>query len=186
MPNEKQKTDRIWLATIGLLALVVAATIAGVATWFLTPKVAYVESAKLVDGFTETVKARKVVDEKKAAWEQELKQLEDSLGATVEKMKTAYEQAGPTRRKELDEELKKRNGDLARYGEAVQQKAAQAEQQVMGEVVNKIDAFLAVWGEQHGYDLIMGTMAGGNIVYADKRMDVTVEVLGDLNEHYSK
>ncbi|HEX2957708.1 MAG TPA: OmpH family outer membrane protein [Chitinispirillaceae bacterium] len=68
----------------------------------------------------------------------------------------------------------------------LRQKKVAREQELMQPVIDKINKFMELWGAKHGYRFVFGTMAGGNIVMADRKYDVTTKVIQDLNEHYKK
>jgi outer membrane protein len=66
----------------------------------------------------------------------------------------------------------------------VKQQAAAKDGELMDPVVKKVNSFLDLWGKQHGYDLIFGTMSGGNVLQANPAFNVTAAVLKDLNAQY--
>lgn len=170
------------------LILVIIIVAAGLATnyYFLTPKIAYVESSKVIDSFTEAIKARQKLEADVEQWEKELKMIEDSLNTATTELKNGYEKGSNEKKKELAENLDKWNRDYARYSRSVEQKKVAREQELMQPVIDKINKFMEIWGAQHGYRFVFGTMAGGNIVMADRKYDVTTKVIQDLNEHYKK
>jgi outer membrane protein len=147
-------------------------------------KIAYVESSKVIDSFSEAIKARKKLEADIEQWDKELKKIEDSLNASSTAFKEGFEKAAHAKKKELAANLEKWNGDYARYGRSIEQKKLTREQELMQPVIEKINKFMEVWGNEHGYQFIFGTMAGGNIVMADRKFDVTNKVIQDLNKHY--
>lgn len=169
---------------VALIALAVAT--GAVALHFIqkAPKMGYAETAVLMSEFSEAIKARKEFEAAQKEWDANLKSLNDSLMATMERMKVGYDKSPAAVKDSLRGLLEKRNDDLQRYTNAVKQMAVEKEKQLMDPVIRKINSHLDLWGKRHGYDMIFGTMTGGNILQANARFNVTSAVLDDLNKHY--
>lgn len=149
-----------------------------------SPKIGYVETAILMTEFSEATKAHIEFENAQKEWDTNLKALNDSLMATMEKMKADYEKSSSTTKDSLRSLLQKRNDDLQRYTNAVKKLAVDKEKQLMDPVIRKINSHLDLWGKQHGFDMIFGTMNGGNILQANSEHNLTTRVLKDLNDHY--
>lgn len=170
-----------------IIALVALAAAAGAIVLHFVqkpPKVGYAETAVLMSEFSEAIKAKKEFEAAQKEWDANLKALNDSLMATMDRMKAEYDKSPAATKDSLRNLLQKRNDDLQRYTNAVKQKAVEKEKELMDPVIRKINSHLDVWGKQHGYDLILGTMSGGNILQANPVFNVTAKVLKDLNETY--
>jgi outer membrane protein len=155
--------------------------------WSLThkpPKLAYAETSVLLAEFTEAIQARKEFDAAQNVWNDSLKTLNDSLTAAIERAKASFETAKPVQKDSIQKVLNARNADLQAYAAAVKQQAAAKDGELMDPVVKKVNSFLDLWGKQHGYDLIFGTMSGGNVLQANPAFNVTAAVLKDLNAQY--
>jgi outer membrane protein len=148
------------------------------------PRIAYAETATLMTGFNEAIKARKQLEDQSKEWDGNIKTLNDSLNAAMDRLKSEYDKAPPARKNELRALLERRNEDLQRYTNAVKKMSDQKEKEVMGPVINEMNAFMKTWGKQHGYALILGTTNGGNILQADPELDVTANLLLDMNGHF--
>jgi outer membrane protein len=53
-------------------------------------------------------------------------------------------------------------------------------------VLNSIMEYLESLEGQENYQFVLGTSFGGNILYANKNLNVTENVIKGLNEKYSK
>jgi outer membrane protein len=61
----------------------------------------------------------------------------------------------------------------------------QEEEQVMNrQILNSIMEYLGEFNKVKGYNYILGNSFGGNVLYADKTLDITQEVLTGLNAKY--
>jgi len=175
---------RNFLNWTGPLGLALGACALGLHLANRPPKIAYAETATLMTEFSEAIKARKQFEDQSKEWDGNIKTLNDSLNAAMNKLKVEYEKASPAKKDELRTLLQKRNEDLQRYSNAVKKMSDDKEKELMGPVVKEMNAYMKIWGKQHGYSLIFGTTSGGNILQADAGLDVTSNLLQDLNSHY--
>jgi outer membrane protein len=61
----------------------------------------------------------------------------------------------------------------------------QEEEQVMNrQILNSITEYLTEYNKVKGYNYILGNSFGGNVLYADKTLDITQDVLKGLNAKY--
>jgi outer membrane protein len=148
------------------------------------PKIGYVETAVLMNEFKESIKARDEFEADKSRWDQNIKTINDSLTAALERMKSGFDKASEKEKDAMRQELDSRNAELSRYTKAIQQKAVEREKELMDPVIRKINTFLESWGKEHGFSLILGTMSGGNILQASPKLNLTSEIVKDLNAAY--
>lgn len=146
--------------------------------------IAYVDTAKLIDGYEGTKAARKQFEDKSKVWQANV----DTLVKQWENEIKAYEKerAGMTdKEKQLKEELLgNQQQQLRQYQEAMQNKAKEEDQNMTQTVMNNINDYLKEYGKKEGYTYILGT-SGGNIVYAKEAQNITEEVLNGLNVEYN-
>lgn len=169
---------------VALIALVIALVSVSLQFTRTVPKIGYAETTVLMSEFSEAIKARKEFEKSQKEWDSNLKALNDSLMSGMEKMKAQYDKASPHVKDSLRSLLQKRNDDLQRYTNAVKKLAIDKEKELMDPVVRKINSYMDLWGKEHGYTLILGTMSGGNILQADGNYNLTSKILKDLNETY--
>jgi outer membrane protein len=62
------------------------------------------------------------------------------------------------------------------------------EQQVVAnrKVLDSIMKYLAEIQHEYNYKIVLGTQFGGGVLYADKELDITHQVIKGLNENYKK
>ena len=152
---------------------------------YMIPKIAYVNTGKLMVGFAESNVVEKEIKTEDEKWQKQYKQLQDSLEATVKKMTKEYNDAPPAKKKEMQDMLSARNQEVNNFKQANIKKIQELRDNKMKGVVEKVNVYLAEYGKKHRYTIIFGTMAGGNIVYADERsIDITEDIIKGLNERY--
>ena len=148
-------------------------------------RIAYVDSSRLMVGFSEADKINKEIEAEKKQYEENLKALEDSVKAHMGLMSKEYDSASPQNKQELREKLREWNVKMNQYQKAGAEEIAKKHQEKMGAVIKKMNAFISEYGKEHNYDLILGTTAGGNILYAkESKRDITNEIIKGLNERY--
>lgn len=169
---------------LGIMGLVVGATAVGLHLLDRPPKIAYAETSALMSQFNVAIKARKQFEDLSRDWDKNIQILNDSLNSAMERLKQEYEKATPGKKDELRAMLQKRNDDLQKYSNAVKKMSEAKEKELMGPVISQMNGFMKTWGRQHGYAFIFGTTSGGNILQADADLDVTAQLLKDMNEYY--
>jgi outer membrane protein len=179
MKNEFWKPN-----ALGLVALLAAFVAIGLHFYQKPPRVGYAETAVLMSEFSEAIKAKGEFEKAQKEWDGNLKRINDSLTSAMNLMKSNYEKSSPKDREAMGRNLSKWNEDLQRYTQAVKRLSEDKEKELMTPVVNKMNSFMKTWGEQHRYDLILGTMNGGNLLEANPGLNITSGLLRDLNAYY--
>ncbi len=168
------------LSILSLLVALAAITL----TLRNTPKIGYAETPILLSEFTEGIKARKEYEKLEKEWNANIKMLNDSLMSTMNFMKQNFEKLSKKDKEKYKILFEKRNDDYGRYTQAIKKKAQEEEQRLMAPVISKLNSYLKIWGSQNGYDMVFGTMSGGNVLQANEASNLTATILKDLNEHY--
>ena len=148
------------------------------------PKIAYIDSGKLLISFSESAKIQNELKAEEEKWQKDLKILQDSLKTAVDIMSNEYDNATPARKKDLQDNLSARNQQINNFCQANLRKMDEMRQKKMTGVVEKINIFVAEYGKKKHYSVILGTGPGGNIIFGNQAYDITDEVAAGLNERY--
>jgi len=144
----------------------------------------YVDSAKLLKEYKEMAAARKEYEGKTATWKANV----DTLTSGVQKQIEAYEKESSKmsdKERKLSRELiATRQRELMDYQRALESQAGEEERKVMGRVLNNVNTFLTEYGKKKGCKYIM-VAANGNIAYGDEGLNITEEVVRELNDRYA-
>lgn len=144
----------------------------------------YVDINKLVEGYDRT-KIEKVKFENKAKL---LQGNVDSLVINFQKELSLYEKERSTlSKKELElkqELLSNKQQQLNNYQQAVQKQIQEEDQKTTQTVFNDINDYVKEFGKKNNYKIIFGASGSGNIMYANERSNLTLEVLEGLNNQY--
>ncbi len=164
-----------------LLVLVVLVIAIGVLGYnvYKTPKVAYIDSAKLMENSKDMQLLRKKVDVEREKAKARL----DTLTIEFEESLKAHEKKSVSmtaNEKRLSSELlRTKQGQLVQYQQAISQKLDQEQQRETEAVLKKINGKISEYGQKYGYTMILAT-SNGNIAYADKQVDITDEIITEL------
>lgn len=147
------------------------------------PKIAYVDSAKLINGYQGMIDARQVYQKKVTGWQANI----DTLTKEVQQRLGAYEKDSPKmsgKERDLSRELiRTKEQQLREYSEAMNAQAQQEDSKMTAEVISQMNAFIKKYGEANRYTIIFAA-TNGNVVYANDAIDLTNEVLEGLNKEY--
>ena len=147
-------------------------------------KIAYVRSADLVNKYRGMQEARSLFEEKSHVWEANIDTLRTNYRAQLEQYNKEMDRLSENERKDRETYLFNRKNELLRYSESLNSKAKEEEEKMLEGVLNQVNAFVEKYAMEQGYDLILGTTLSGSILYGEKMMDITDEVLEELNEDY--
>ena len=148
-------------------------------------KIVYVDTSRLMVGFSEANKVEKELKAEDEKWREQLKILQDSVKMAMDQMSKEFDGAKPLRKKELQDNLSAWNQRLNNFKHANMQRMEKLRREKMQSVVNKANVYLQEYGNEHNFSLILGTVEGGNILYGDEeRLDITDEIIKGLNERY--
>lgn len=146
--------------------------------------IAFVRSDDLIYGYA----GMKEVEQAFAAKQNARKSNLDTLKAGFERdYKTAMEGAsamGAEERQQQQSSLEAKQGQLMAYAQAEAATSAQEESEMVSSVLEQINSFVRTYAEQHGYTMVYGTTANGNILYGDLGLDITDDLLEALNAEY--
>jgi outer membrane protein len=151
--------------------------------WF-APRLAYVETSKILENFNEAIVARKQLTAEKDSLQKQVKAVQDSLQRVAQVIGANYERAPEKQKALMQADITRMNTEFTTTVNTLQQRVNTREQELMAPVLLKLNDFLQSWGHDHHYSLILGTLSGGNIVAADHALDMTLDVLRDLNKKY--
>lgn len=64
------------------------------------------------------------------------------------------------------------------------QKTEQANKEIEGMIWKRLNPYLEEYGKEKGYDFIYGANGTGNVLYADKELNVTDDLIKYVNNRY--
>lgn len=147
-------------------------------------KIAYVRSGDLIYGFQGMKEAQDTFKLKTVVWKANIDTLQAEFNRSLEIYDRSYRQYSSVERTQQQEEIRTQQENLERFRTAIQAQSQEEQTKITEGVLNQINSFVADYGKEHGYDLILGTTVSGNIMYGTDYIDITDEVLKELNNYY--
>ena len=149
-------------------------------TILTAPKIGIVRSADLISH-------NDMMQDEIGRWhnmESELKMRIVSLENEVKQLRQRADSTGGAVRAQTISLLDDKQRALIESGNELQGKMAQREGEIMNAVLSRINAVAQNYGEEHGFDIILGSSGDGNILYGRETIDITDEVMEALNREY--
>lgn len=147
-------------------------------------KIRYVRSADLLYGYEGMKEAQANFGQRDA----ERRSRVDTLKKDLQEGYQAYMQKLPQLRTEeksqWEDRLNTQQGNLVRFAGMVEENSRKDEEEVLGEVLQQVNDFVHDYAVSHGFDMVYGTTAEGNVLYGDPSLDITDPILEALNRHY--
>lgn len=185
MEKNEQVSSKNNYLIMALITLVFFLVYGVIDQLFFTPRIAYVDSNKLLVGFSEANKVEKELKVENDKWQIQLKQLQDSLEASIATMSKNYDKATAAKKKELQDGLAARNQQINNFQQANLRRMDELRQKKMLGVIEKANLFLSEYGKNQHYSIIFGTASGGSILFGnEQKYDITNRVIKGLNERY--
>lgn len=150
------------------------------------PKMAYVKTADLVNGYLGMKEASIEYQKKSNEWQGNL----DSLKRILQREAISYAQDSlsfsANEKKKRMHTISRLQSDYMEYSRNIADKASKEDEEMTQRVLNQVNSFIEQYGKEKGYTIILGTTSSGNIMYANDAIDITKEVLDALNTNYKK
>lgn len=174
-----------WIVYLAL-GLSLASAVLSVLLFLKQDRIVYVDSLKLLAQYKGTIAARAEYEKKAGVWKANIDTLTNELSNTILQFGKDKNKLSAREKKLTEELIASKQQQLENYKATISQSATKEDQEVTTKVFKEITEFLKKYGETHGYDYIMGATNMGNIVYARKTINITDEVIKELNGAYQK
>ncbi len=148
------------------------------------PVVKYVRSSDLIYGFDGMKLAHLKIQKIQAENQGRLDTLKQDFQLSVSNYNTAYTDLNKKEKAERENLLRLQQQNLEGYAKQIQENNTKEDNRLTEGVLNQVNAFVEQYAKDNGYDIILGTTTSGNILYGNKAMDITEEVLEAINEDY--
>lgn len=170
-----------------VMVIILLAMLAGVNVYlwqYQRLRIAYIRSHDLIERYHGTIAARSGFEKKKASMLSNV----DSLRLDFERARNAYisRAAGLSPRDRAAEENKlgQQQDQLMQYSDVIDQKIDEEDSRMMQEVLNQVNSFVEEYAKREGHDIVLGTTLSGNLLFGERSLDITDQVLQELNNRY--
>ena len=151
--------------------------------------IVYINIDTVVSNYDLYFDLKKVFENKYKTSEAELASKEKAYKKEVEDYQYKVQRGLVTRSdaQKLEQQLIGEQQSLLKLQENLRIELGEEEQVMLRQVLNSITVYLEELQSRFKFQFVFGTTAiGGNVLYADKRLDLTWEVINGLNEKYKQ
>ena len=149
---------------------------------------AYVDIDSLQNNYQFFIDAKKELESKGQKYDSEM----NRLGANLQKAAASFQKKAQSGQFTSQAQFDNAQKALANQQNQLEQKQAKYAQELANDQMNfqealqdSLNNFIADFNKDQKYSMIL-TKAGNNILYADKAMDITADVIAGLNKRYKK
>lgn len=147
-------------------------------------KIGYIDSGKIFESYTVAKEAQQRFDRQVQAWRDEAADKEKAVNALKAELKDQGPILSGPRRQEKEEALQRAISDYERFVQDVWGpggRAAQENERSTRDIVDRIRTVVEKIATEQAYLLVLDA-ASGFIIFADKELDLTNQVLTQLNQ----
>jgi outer membrane protein len=148
--------------------------------------IVYVDAVKLMNGYKGMQAARKDFESKTNAWKANLDTLKFELEGKIKQYEATRTKLSAKEKALTEELIQTKQDQFVNYQNIIAEKIQKEDQELTTKVLGKVNDYIKKYGEDKGYSIIMAATQYGNIVYAEKGMDITEKVLEGLNKEMTK
>lgn len=147
-------------------------------------KTAYVDTAKLMEEYTEAKDLEAKFKSKSEAEAKKFEVEEANFKAEVANFQKNAQANGQAWAQQKNAELEQKQQRLQYAAQSVGQKLQTESATEMDSLVKGVKSFIKGYGKDKGYDFIYGTGDAATVLYAKDQYDITAEVIKLINEKY--
>lgn len=146
-------------------------------------KIGYIDSSRIFQEYNDAKEAQARFDRMVQGWRDEAAEKEKQVKQLRDEVRDQGPILSALKRQEKEETLQRAISEYEKFIQDIwgpSGKAAQENERATGEVVAQIRAEVEKLANSRGLELVLDA-AGGFIIYADHSMDLTSQVIQDLN-----
>ncbi len=145
---------------------------------------AYIDVPKVMEKYQGMTDAKKNYQQKTAVWQNNIDTLKSELDKAFQDYNKGVAKMTAKEAELSRELLKTKEQQYGQYKDNIRQKAMEEDRKMTEAVLTKVNAFLKEYGKKKGYAFIFAANGNGSMAYADEQLDITEEVIVQLNKAY--
>ena len=167
-----------------LILLVISVTALGVAVWIKmsAPKMAYVNSYQVLEEYEGMKETQALYQQKLRNWHKKADSLRKEIDSGVKIYNS--EKLDEAKKADLQNTLQHLKGEYAGLEKTIAQYTETEVQILSNSVLDQINTFINKYGKEKGYDIILGLNETGTVIYGKETLNITEEVIKQLNNEY--
>ena len=146
-------------------------------------KIAYLNTDKLLDSYQGMVTARAQYQREKKEWKQNIAVLSQEAQQAILRAQQAAKSANSTEKLRRERESRFKQEQLFNYQQAVAKQEPEEMARLTQPIIALVNHHIATYSQTHQFSLVLTTAGQGDVVYSDKKMDITQDVTEYLNKY---
>ena len=147
-------------------------------------KTAYVDTTKIVQEYKEMKDVEAEFTTKSDSVRKQLDSVARVFQQEVQAYQAEMESMSQADRQKKEQELMQKQQMLQQQQQMQSTRLREESNAVMDSIVTKIKDYVKDYGKENNYTYIFGSNESANIMYAEEGLDITQEILKELNEDY--
>jgi outer membrane protein len=168
-----------------LLVAVVISIVIGVLNFTSKTTVAYVRTNDLLQQYTGMEEAVQNYERQMSYWQSKLDSIQKELHLEITNYNADSLEYSRNEKLVRKENIRALQFEYQQLNYQLKEKAKVEDQKIMISILNQVNSFIHEYGEQNKYDIIFGTLETGNVIYGKDNLDITEELIYELNKSYS-
>ena len=149
-------------------------------------KIAYIDIEVLMQDYKATQELENSLKLKQESIAKELDSLQAPFQQKVQEYYENAQKMSAQKRNEVERQLQQEQQLLQARGQQASQELQNENQLRSDALTKRVDSLVEVFAVEKGYKLILGSSGKGTIMYGDKSMDITNQVVELLNADFDK
>lgn len=154
-----------------------------------TARIVYINTDTLMNQYLLAIELNEAFLKKQEERRTELNVKAKSLDQEVNEFQRKLQNNGflsEARAIDARDKLVVKQENLRRLQEELIEKTAREQSELNKQLFDKLTVFLAEYNKEKGFDIVLSTQLGGNVLFAVDGYDITKDVVNRLNEDYKK
>lgn len=164
--------------------LLMVVLIAAAITSCSDQKTAYVDTSVLIKEYKEMKDVEADFTQRSEKIKGELDSLAQNFQQEVQEYQEKMGSMSPSQRQEREQELMQKQQSIQRQQQMVGNQLRQESDVAIDSIVDKVKGYVKDYGKKNNYTYIFGSNESANIMYAKEGLDITQQILEELNKGY--
>ena len=167
-----------------LIGIVLAAFVAAGWSMMTAPRIGYVDTARLLDGYVGMQEAVEAYSQKEESAQARI----DSMTNVFNAMVTGYEQdsasLAPEAKARAQYQIVTLQRSIVQHAQRLQTEIEEEDEKLTASVYHQLETYVKEFGASNNYDLVLNSVDDATVMYGRDATDITDEVLEGLNAKY--
>lgn len=166
--------------------IILSLAVVSLLTSCVQDQMAYVDNTVLIQDYYKMKSTEARFEKKSQALSEELDSVAGEFQEEVQEFRDGMNNMSTKQREEKQTELMQKQQMLQQQQQRKSQMLRQESDQAIDSLIQEVKDFVADYGEDRKYAFIFGSNESANIMYAKEGLDITQEILDELNAKEEK